>query len=1387
MKRHRKLISHMLIKTEQNAISEEIVRYFESPEKFKINLVDELKLATISAYKEILLVQLHKNNERKSPIYIDLIVTLDEIKEMIEKVDVQKENLEKFYSILDLLALALACDDQTDEYEGNSIESLNFFGKRDEKSFYISNLMLISFIDAGFIHDKEQPFVRDIIERLSSTIKEECKTMSKIYCIAIETLKLLFDEKIMNPLKFLARILKPLRKSDIESFAIILCDFIEYLPNKKLGLCQAMNMLNELDLFLLLEKSARKVKNPEIDTKRCFFLLKNCVELFRELNLPYKSELMSWDPEKSREYVDAWDKFFTIVESLKENMKHLILPAFGLLEQLDILGPRWKICLLERGFQNDNATVQTFCASYLLKSKDLWTEIGNGSESTFTEVINSTILFSNFKDKDVNFDLELYSEFVQTNPDFVQLEQLQKSVPIYFTVKALFGLIRSYEKSEKDKVLEYLNQILATLAMVHNTLIRAEIIDEVLKFIFLDKKWYELLLELNLVYLLEPNEGTNDILLNDFFEVPWNTLTKIYESPTPVSLKMKFISKDLILEDQNASPLIFVHAFSKYCLKSSTDQAHSTQLKLKCEKILTNFIETITSEQHSTKITELISAIEHLILTCHQIFITQIQNLTQVSVLKLTNPSTSIQIKAIVAQILKCLSQNQDLLNSGSIRTSLEFLTDSMQLLCKTNSSQSKNKGDGELFSKYYQAMSVVRSNVYLRCSAEKANILDELEFSLHLMDVGGSRILTSEMKTLKVLFNQHLTSDLPEDSEILNESFSIIERCYTEMMSYRRFDYFWDCLENFIEMILASNHNLFEEMIVPQYYAKFMKMADVTQGIAYIILSKLFQLRVETIRRISSYKEILVWGLLFGEQFNRNKRTETEICMEIHGKKPYLNTRYQYKESADVRALSNAMLMKMCDSENRNSEEIRELFKTLLDKYREISDKHSRCYADSQTHLDKLRICQSLLVFPVSSLHHERKFIEDVQKATFFDSNLPNVSYLLEVLFTSMVSDQYLEQLISNEDFIMELRPSGSESLFVILFYSCCSEKTKPHEFLEKVITKLLPFAMGQHFTTRLYAQTVLRKLIQRRFYQKGLDLRLNLVKEGLDRSFELMGDTKNLRSFNDIRFLITNHSGIFDIETIFCHIPTVTDLCPAEIITCDMFNKAFELINYNKKLSPLHSEFTQKIKTQMQQITTSDLESPELISTTNVQTKIIPAKQMLPSNHLSDIYPVKYMQNKTEHSDLIVIATLLTKQPNLGGLARTCEIFNIDQYIVGSLQQTEMMAFQSLSMSADKWLKMAEVKPNDLLEYLKILKMKGYVVVGAEQTANSGQITEFKFPKKTALLLGNEKEGIPGNFISMLDYAVEIPQFGVCRSLNVHVCGSIFIWEYAKQHQVK
>ena len=102
---------------------------------------------------------------------------------------------------------------------------------------------------------------------------------------------------------------------------------------------------------------------------------------------------------------------------------------------------------------------------------------------------------------------------------------------------------------------------------------------------------------------------------------------------------------------------------------------------------------------------------------------------------------------------------------------------------------------------------------------------------------------------------------------------------------------------------------------------------------------------------------------------------------------------------------------------------------------------------------------------------------------------------------------------------------------------------------------------------------------------------------------------------------------------------------------------------------------------------------------------------------------------------------------------------------------------------MFAEKWLPLKEVPEDALCHFLADKKKEGYTLVGIEQCSGSVPLQTYTFPKKTVILLGREKEGIPAEFLSALDVFLEIPQLGVIRSLNVHTSGALAIFEYTKQ----
>ena len=70
----------------------------------------------------------------------------------------------------------------------------------------------------------------------------------------------------------------------------------------------------------------------------------------------------------------------------------------------------------------------------------------------------------------------------------------------------------------------------------------------------------------------------------------------------------------------------------------------------------------------------------------------------------------------------------------------------------------------------------------------------------------------------------------------------------------------------------------------------------------------------------------------------------------------------------------------------------------------------------------------------------------------------------------------------------------------------------------------------------------------------------------------------------------------------------------------------------------------------------------------------------------------------------------------------------------------------FKKISMTAEKWLPIQQVKQDDLGEYLKGKKTAGYVLIGLEQASHSVSLDAYSscFPDRVVLIVGNEKCGI-------------------------------------------
>jgi tRNA G18 (ribose-2'-O)-methylase SpoU len=83
-----------------------------------------------------------------------------------------------------------------------------------------------------------------------------------------------------------------------------------------------------------------------------------------------------------------------------------------------------------------------------------------------------------------------------------------------------------------------------------------------------------------------------------------------------------------------------------------------------------------------------------------------------------------------------------------------------------------------------------------------------------------------------------------------------------------------------------------------------------------------------------------------------------------------------------------------------------------------------------------------------------------------------------------------------------------------------------------------------------------------------------------------------------------------------------------------------------------------------------------------------------------------------------------------------------------------------------------------------LKKLREEGFQLIGLEQTSNSQCLYDFRFPRKTVLVVGNERLGIEEDILRMLDAAVEIPVYGRPFAHNAATAAAMALYEFCRQY---
>lgn len=110
---------------------------------------------------------------------------------------------------------------------------------------------------------------------------------------------------------------------------------------------------------------------------------------------------------------------------------------------------------------------------------------------------------------------------------------------------------------------------------------------------------------------------------------------------------------------------------------------------------------------------------------------------------------------------------------------------------------------------------------------------------------------------------------------------------------------------------------------------------------------------------------------------------------------------------------------------------------------------------------------------------------------------------------------------------------------------------------------------------------------------------------------------------------------------------------------------------------------------------------------------------------DNLLSVYPLHENRPKKK-AEIVVVASLVDKTPNLANLTRTCEIFGVKELVIPSKNILKDQGFLKVTVTAERWLPFVECAPESLPKLLQMYQQNGYKVSAAKQDRGLGADVE-------------------------------------------------------------
>lgn len=140
-----------------------------------------------------------------------------------------------------------------------------------------------------------------------------------------------------------------------------------------------------------------------------------------------------------------------------------------------------------------------------------------------------------------------------------------------------------------------------------------------------------------------------------------------------------------------------------------------------------------------------------------------------------------------------------------------------------------------------------------------------------------------------------------------------------------------------------------------------------------------------------------------------------------------------------------------------------------------------------------------------------------------------------------------------------------------------------------------------------------------------------------------------------------------------------------------------------------------------------------------------------------------------------LIPVLENIYDRGNVSAVMRSSEAFGFLRMYLVDRPGAKFKAANRVTRGAEKWLDVNSF--NDPRDTVKALKSEGYQIWATDLNTRH-EIADIDWTKPTAVVLGNEKDGVSPEMLELVDGRFRIPMLGFSQSFNISVAASLVFY---------